>query len=176
VEELLENHLTNMPNDEFPHRPTQPRSLSYPPTTSKSSTAVRYTTGYPNERFGDVSVAGSAAADGSSRLDPYRKSIQTTKSPPDGGRFAQLSKDAEEDYEKYRGSRFDRLSKGYKTLDNQAEGAEKEYKKYLGTAEKHSQRKRRANPGVYDGTPKETKEWHQKAAQYAYDGAQTYKQ
>ncbi|KAI9768541.1 MAG: hypothetical protein M1839_004008 [Geoglossum umbratile] len=99
-------------------------------------------TGYSNERFGDVSVTGSAAGDGSSRLDPYRKSVQTIKSPPDGGRSAQPSKDAEEDYKKYHGSRFDQLSKEYKTLDNQAEGAEGD-KKFLGTAEKHSAREAR---------------------------------
>ncbi|KAI9769214.1 MAG: hypothetical protein M1840_004343 [Geoglossum simile] len=90
-------------------------------------------------------------------LGLYQKLIQTIKSPPDG-------------------SRFDQLSKEYKTLDDQAEGVEEEYKIFLGTAEKHSQRKRQANPGVYDGNPKETREWYQEAAQYAHDGAQTYKQ
>lgn len=126
-------------------------SSSYPPATPPSSMKTRFTSGYPTTRFAAGESQGSAPASGHQTLDPYRSAIdpaQNRTGPPLNSPFMKQYND-------------------YKDCDFAAEAAEDQYKSYLKSAGKVSTKMKQNSPGVYDGEPPQTKDWHQSAAQYA---------
>lgn len=124
---------------------------SYPPITPQSSLKARMTSGYPTARFSVGEGQGSAPASGHQTRDPYRSAMDPSKTrtgPPLNSPFSQQHTK-------------------YKDLDAEAESAEQQYKEYLKSARNIPRKVRDQNPGLYDGEPCETKEWHRTAARYA---------
>lgn len=126
-------------------------SSSYPPVTPPSSMKARFTSGYPATRFAAGESQGSAPASGHQTLDPYRSAIdpaQNRTGPPLNSPFLRQYND-------------------YKDRDIAAGAAEDHYKSYLKSAGKVSTKMKQKSPGLYDGEPAQTQDWHQSAAQYA---------
>lgn len=127
---------------------------SYPPLTDPSGTKTRMTSGFPGTRFNVGTSQGSAPAAGHEHLDPYRDAVEKSKNktgPP-------------------LDSHFVKSYHIYKDLDEGAQAADISYKQYLGTAGRVTQKMRAKNPGMFVGTPLETREWHEKANVYAERG------
>lgn len=136
----------------LPPRPTDVNS--YPPVTPPSGMKTRMTTGYPEARFNVGQSEGSAPASGHKHLDPYRHAVDKehnkTGPPLD--------------------SPFIKSYNHYKDLDESSQAAKAQYKEYAKTARKVTAKMRKDNPGVFEGQPRETKEWHENAASYAARG------
>ncbi|KAI3329471.1 hypothetical protein HD806DRAFT_530860 [Xylariaceae sp. AK1471] len=66
-------------------------------------------------------------------------------------------------------STFAKDYQNYKDLEERGEATEDAYKKYLEKVPKASKKVRDRNPGVYDGEPKATLDWHRTAAEKAED-------
>ncbi|KAI0429076.1 hypothetical protein F5Y09DRAFT_332134 [Xylaria sp. FL1042] len=73
-------------------------------------------------------------------------------------------------------SDFSRRCHEYHDLDLAARVAECEYRDYLRTSGKYSESIRNVNPGMYQGDPHETRDWHQGAAEYADRARTTFHQ
>lgn len=144
-------HSVNSKFQSRDKRPEPKTTQSYPPVTRPSDMRTRMTTGYPKTRYSAGASQGSAPASGHQTRDPYRSAMDPSKSqagPPLQSPFSQQYND-------------------YKDFEWAAEPVEEQYKDYLKSAPRVSRKMRDRNPGVYAGEPPQTKEWHQKAAQYA---------
>ncbi|KAI8948487.1 hypothetical protein F4801DRAFT_556709 [Xylaria longipes] len=121
---------------------------SYPPASNPSGMRTRMTSGFPS-RFNAGQSQGSAPGDSTSNY--YRDGMEREKNR----------------HGPALGSHFSRSYNEYKDRDAAADSAQDGYKAYLGTASKTSKRTRSNSPGVYDGQPPETRDWHRTAAHYA---------
>ncbi|KAJ2987535.1 hypothetical protein NUW58_g4451 [Xylaria curta] len=133
---------------EFRSRRFPSRSRTSPRTPPPSDMKKRMKTGFP-PRFEAGRYEGSAPA--SPGNDYYRDGLEVEKNrhgPPLDSDYA-------------------RRCNNYHDLDFAAQASEIEYKEHNKTAGKYSYRTRIASPGVYEGTPWETEDWHQRAAGYA---------
>jgi hypothetical protein len=89
-------------------------------------------------------------------LNLYREPFKINDPPPNGNFSFQLCTSC-------------------KHLETNAEVAANGYEEFLNAARGYSERELQANPGLYQGQPPETKEWHHKAAEHAYNVAECYK-